>query len=444
MTVLQCMRGSHFPALPIMILCVIMAGGCRPAPAPEEPDEPELEEMRDIPSGVAEVIDGFWGGFAAADRDGMVEYMSEDLKDQMRSRMGLRALASEHHITHDSCVYAGFQDLNVTIEAAEESADRVFAVVVIEHPQMPRDQFAAFTDAFEDEVLRAAHRDREVDFRAEFSALLDDWEVPRGKTRVSMVLARERNGFTIINTDAPNKLFSSFQSLHQTAVCDGVHDARVTLEQGEQLDVDTRVSVEFRGERIMVQNAHLPECALDTMVMDIAGQVDLSVERLLEALADFPFDWEGLQHYLQMGPKDFLHSGQFIFDSARNQLALAMSRPYAVATRDTAVGVVDVPTGEVNFLDVVPGTVDFLSWSPDDEYLACAWTEWGPGFVEVDVYLEDDTMRLTEALGEELTDPIDGMRWSDDGDVLHIDVRDAADDIETWSLDVRDRDLRSK
>gem|GEM_PF-6876022 len=434
------------PVYVVLLMGIFLSvlAACGAAPPEDEVDAPEHGKEEEIPPEVMEVAEAFWGAFAAGDRDAMSEHLSDDLEEELRLELGLRTLTSEHHIAHDSNVFAGFEDLEISVRAAERDGDRITASVVIEHPRISVGDFDAFSAALAEEVFRTADRGEYVDFRAEFSGLLDDWEVSTGETTVQMTFAGDPKALTIAEMDAPRTLFSSFAALREVAVCDGLHEAHIVLQEKEKLDAETPVTLDFRGEEIAVQNAHLPECAHRVTTLDIAGEIDISTARLIDALAEHPFDWEGLRHYLQMGPEDFLQSGEFLFTSDNEKLALTMTRPYAVATKDTAVGVLDAESGEVAFLDVIPGTVDHLAWSPDDEYLAFAWTEWGPGFVEVDIYLQDDSIRFTEVLREELTDPIERIRWSEDGRILDIDVRKDEDRVKTWSLDVRERDLEPK
>ena len=416
-----------------------MLAGCVPYAEVEEPEEPVDEEPEpEVPAAAGEIVGSFWDAFAGGDRDGMESRLSQELADKMEFELILPPLAAEYHIDFESVVFAGFEELSVSTEAKWED-DRLRVWAMVKHPRVPQGDVDAFAGAVKEEVRAAAGEDRHVEFDRLFSRLLGEWDVPPGETAVEMLLAQKEETWIIVDMDSPLVLFTSFADLHREAVCGPMRSGLIALDQGEDLEPETPITLDFDGEEVTVYSGSAPRCALVVTTLRVSDEVDLSLGDVMEALSRYPFHWPELRGYLQMGPEDFLQRGTFSFDGGRTRLALTFTRPYAVATKDTAVGVADVSTGDIDVVTVIPGVADALAWSPDDRYLALAWMERGPGFVDAAVYdahTGEEKVRLADALDEALPGSVEGIRWSDDSRFVEVSLRDQEDTAVTYRLDV--------
>lgn len=382
-----------------------MLAGCVPYAEVEEPDEPVDEEPEpEVPAAAGEIGGSFWDAFAGGNRDGAESRLFQELADKIKFELFLPALAAEYHIDPELAAFTGFEDLSVSTEAKWEG-DRVRVWAMVDHPRVPQGDVDLFAGAVQEEVRAAAGEGRHVEFDRLFSRLLGEWDVPPGETVVEMLLAQKEETWIIVDMDSPRVLFASFFDLHRAAVCGPMRSGLIALDEGEELEPETPITLAFEGEEVTVHTGRAPRCALAVTTLRVSDEVGLSLGDVMEALSRYSFHWPELRGYLQMGPEDLLQRGTFSFDGGRTGLALTFTRPYAVATKDTAVGVADVSTGDIDVVTVIPGVADALAWSFDDRYLALAWMERGPGFVDAAVYdahIGEEKVRLADALGEAL------------------------------------------
>ncbi len=397
------------------------------------------EEGARLPEEAEAAVLGFWAAFSEGDVDAMAEHLIVDHREARQPV--LDSIAAEHHITRDARLLSGFSRMTVSVRGFEERDNGFLVTASIGHPGVQRGDTAPFSRKLEDQVLAIAGADERVDLREVFSDAADDYGFDRVETRMQMLLERIDEAWLIVQMDDPAELFCSFAALFESAVCDGLAAALIELDEENRMRPDSPAYLSFRNEVIVADGGHLRhfECLLPRVGIELADGRIVPAGDIVRALEDHPFEWDQLLYeLLGFEPMDFLYRGQFVYDSRETRVAFALQRPYAAVTIDSVTGCADLAADDVQVLQIVPGPVDELVWSPDGRYLAAAWTQAGKGNVDVCVYdIEgDERISLVDLLdNEEQYEPVMNMEWSEDSKVLLVDVG-VRDQVTTWQLNV--------
>lgn len=211
----------------------------------------------------------------------------------------------------------------------------------------------------------------------------------------------------------------------------------VELDDEGRLEPNTRVHLQFAKTRMTGTWKSTPSCVIENTTIVLPGGVSLQLEHITDSLSRHPFQWTDLEDDLGVGPEDFIHRGWFARDPQGKRVALALSRRYAVATVDTAFGLVTRDDGSVQVLSIVPGPIDHLAWAPDGRHLAMAWTRSAKGrtgVTGVHVYDIKEGHRLLTLL-ELLLGPIADISWSLESHVLQVEVLEVDGETISWLPD---------
>ncbi len=456
-------KAKRITTLTIMLIAVVslLLPGCMPGNTAEQAgDGDEVHEIEDVideevdeaddviseedeqgipvPEGATAVIEEFWAAFAAADYETAASLMAEE--PEREADLSLYHLATRAHIPYDSHLIEKFQGLDISVLTSQPGEGGLVVTVRIEHPLASPSMIAAASEAFKDLITDASERGERADLHEIYRQILEDVDTMPGHTEVE-ALVREMSGeWRITRVESPGKIFSSFHQLHRDAVCDPMGDPVITLSADNRLHPQTPVDTTFAGRTLTIDARTIPDCRIRGATIMLADERTLPVVGIIDALSEAPLDWKSLDFYLQMGPEDFLHEGTFTPDPQENRVAFVLSRPYALATLDSAIGYAIPDSSVIEVLEVVPGSVEHLAWSPDTKYLAVAWWRYGKGGTDVHVFSMEnhDRLSFSEMRNEEHhVHPITDLMWSQDSTHLLVDVQEDGKPI-TWRLDVQE------
>ena len=448
-------RGKRITTLTFMLIVVVslFLPGCMAGNAREQGDDgdevheteavidQEDEQDMPVPGGATDVIEAFWAAFAAADYETVASLMVEE--PEREADLSLYHLAARAHIPYDSYLIDKFRGLDVSVLTSRPGEGGLVVTARIEHPLASPSTIAAASQAFKGRITEASERGERADLNEIYRQILEDTDTGTGHTEVEAVVREMSGEWRITRIDSHGTIFSSFRQLHRDAVCDPMGDPVITLSADNRLHPKTPVDTTFAGRTLTIDARTIPDCRIRDATIMLADARTLPVVGIIDALSGAPLaplDWKRLDFHLHMGPEDFLHEGTFIPDPQGNRVAFVLSRPYALATLDSAIGYAIPGSSVIEVLEVVPGSVEHLAWSPDTEHLAVAWWRYGKGGTDVYVFTMDshDRLSFSEMRNEEHhVHPITDLRWSQDSTHLLVDVREDEKPV-SWRLDVRE------
>ncbi len=457
-------KGKRITTLTVLLIVVVslLLPGCMPGNAAEQADdgnevheiedvidEEEVDEADDViseedeqdipvPEGATDVIEAFWAAFAAADYETAASLMAEE--PEREADLSLYHLAARAHIPYDSDLIEKFQGLDVSVLTSQPGEGGLVVTVRIEHPMASPSTIVAASQAFKSRITDASESGERAEINEIYLQTLEDADTGAGHTEVEAVVREISGEWRITRIESPGKIFSSFRQLRRDAVCDPMGDPVITLSADNRLHPQTPVDTTFAGRTLTIDARTIPGCRIRGATIMLADERILPVVGIIDALSDKPLDWKSLDFYLQMGPEDFLHEGTFISDPEETRVAFVLSRPYALATLDSAIGYAIPGSSVIEILEVVPGSVEHLAWSPDTEHLAIAWWRYGKGGTDVYVFSMEhhDRLSFSEMRNEEHhVHPITDLMWSQDSTHLLVDVQEDEKPV-TWRLDVQE------
>ncbi len=432
-------RWMMFALLAAVFVSVLALGGCFAR-------ETEPQEQVQLPQQAEEVVVEFWDAFCEDDHETMQQLMSQQMEDDRQ--LSLQVLANRHHIGHDSPLLQRFRELSGVVNTFDKKGEDHYSVVarVKGHPQLTAEQTTQLKGSAAERILQLAGDDEVVHFSQVFSQVLEELEVDSGHTDIQMQLERVDGEWLVGSVPDAGAIFSTFAEGFEKAICDPVSEALILADDVHHISGESSVMVDFSDHEVRTEVSLLPECLLPDAEIVLADGEHLEVQPLIDALAEHPFDWDSLREYLDMGPADFIHRGRFEYDSEERTLAVVLTRRYAVATIDSAVGYVRMDDRQAEFFQIIRGPVEHLMWSPDDEYLAYGWTQAGKGGVDVGVYhlaTDEHLSFLKMADIEHLPGQITSMQWISD-ETLQFEVTDVDEEVTTWELNAEEGELSSR
>lgn len=373
--------------------------------------------------------------------------------------------------------------VNIDIEEMTETeSGNIQMLASVSYPHINEEQIESITAELEERILSEAEsQDRAIDLQNIFNETLQAKELDQERTNKTLTLTAEgdnsaKNGtskddtdetnkdntdinFKVVEMDRPDDLFQSFDKAFQRAIADGIQDVVIDLRpHGLFLGWEDTVKAKFQGEKIVMESDFLGKYLRDELKLILTEENEILLTEIWDQLSELA----GYNPHLQFGPENYLNQVIVGKTTKDNVVSISFTRPYAVATKDSVIGYIDLEQDEINLFDKVSGPGQQVSdffWSQGGDYLAYYYTESGSGFNYLNVYdiASDELIKINEIEtfkenhgngNQGLTGEFNKLRWLADEDILSFKVtsfqekEDGKGNAYRYKLDVVTEELR--